>query len=155
DAHESFDRQTEFATAEFDEGIDRARRDAGLLRLLAGIDLDEAGGPALLLAHREDERAGELLAVEAFDEVEERDRFRGVAGLEGSDQVQADVRTKPAQRRPFASGLLDAVLAEDPVAGREHRLDLGSTLGLGDGDELDGSGIAPGRARRGGNAGLD
>ena len=46
-AHEARHGQAELAAAERDEGIRLARGNAGLLRLLARIDLDEAGGAAV------------------------------------------------------------------------------------------------------------
>ena len=58
-----------------------------------------------------------------------------------------------AQRRPFGLGLLHAVLAEQAMAGFEHGQDVLGVEGLGDGDEVDGRRIAPGRLRGGCDAG--
>ena len=50
DAHQAFNLEPELAAAASDEGVSVARRGAGLLRLLAGVDLDiEAGAAAAAL----------------------------------------------------------------------------------------------------------
>ena len=51
DAHQPDDRQAEPVAAVDDEGVGRGRQDAGLLRLLAGVDLDQAGQPAAAALH--------------------------------------------------------------------------------------------------------
>ena len=60
-----------------------------------------------------------------------------------------------AERGPAAFGLLHAVLAEDALAGREHRLDAVEGLQLGDGDEGDRVRRAAGAGESGGDAGAD
>ena len=52
-----------------------------------------------------------------------------------------------AQRRPFRLRFLDAALAEVALAGGDEGRDLCFRAGLADGDQLDRSRIATGKAR--------
>ena len=67
--------------------------------------------------------AGEPVAVERVDRVEERHRLARLVGLQRADQMQAKIGIARAKRRPLAFRLLHAVLAELPLPGGEHRLD--------------------------------
>ena len=101
------------------------------------------------------ELAGEAVAVEAVDRLEERQRAGELVGLQRADEVQAEVRERVAERRPALLGLLHAVLAEDALAGVEHGPHALGRLHLGDRDQRDRAGRAAGAGGGGGDAGLD
>ena len=105
-------------------------------------------GQAPLRLHRAGELLGEAGAVEAVDGVEQRQRAVELVGLQRADEVQA---RRPGSRRasgaPARLGLLHAVLAEDPLAGVEHRAHPVGRLHLGDGDERHRPGRAAGARR--------
>ncbi len=63
--------------------------------------------------------AGDLRAVDGVDGVEQLDGFAGLVRLQRADQVQFGIRVACAQVRPLRLGLLDAVLAEQALAGVE------------------------------------
>ncbi len=131
------------------------RHDAGLLRLLAGVDLDEELQAPPLLRHLLGDGLGDLRPVDGVDGIEQRHRLPGLVGLQRPDQVQLDVGVALAQGRPLGLGLLHAVLAEQAVAGVEHRRDVLGPERLGDGDQIDRRRLAPGRARSRGDARRD
>ena len=102
--------------AKRDERFGLAREHAGLLRLLAGIDLHEE---ARALAGAFDllgERARELRPVDGLDHVEQRDRLAHLVRLQRTDEMQLDAGWRSLQRRPFGVRLLHAVLAEAALA---------------------------------------
>ena len=76
-----------------------------------------------LLRHLGGDRRGDLVAVDGVDRIEQRHGLRRLVGLERADQVEVEVREVGAERRPLALGFLDAVLAEHPLAGLDHRQD--------------------------------
>ena len=134
-----------------DEGIDLGRQDARLLRFLAGIDLDVAIRPAAAARHLLGQRGGQPLAVDRFDDIEQRHRLARLVGLQGADQVQFEVGIACLQGRKFLLRLLHAVLAEHALACVQELAHPVGAMGLGDGDQGDGRRIAPGGAGRGGN----
>ena len=69
--------------------------------------------------------------------------------------MQLDIRIALLKRRPLAVGFLDPVLAEHPMARRQRGLDALGPVHLGDRDEGDFAGLAPGAARRGVDARAD
>ena len=91
DAHQPDDRQLVDVAAGGDEGIDVVRQDAGLLRLLAGVDLDVAVGPPAGAFHFLGERRGQPLAVDRLDDVEQGHGIARLVGLQRTDQVQLEV----------------------------------------------------------------
>ena len=128
DAHQALDRQAIGPPAGGDEGVGLGGRDPGLLLFLADVDLDiEARGLAgtldLLGQH-----AGQLVAVESLDDVEEGHRLAGLIGLQRTDQPQLQTL---AMRAPAFHGLLNAVLAIDFLPRRQHGRDMLPGLGLG------------------------
>ncbi len=147
--------ELQLVPAEAEETGGLFRQHAGLLRLLAGVDLDEELQALALLRHFLGDGCGDLGPVDGVDGVEESDGLLGLVGLQRPDQVQLDVGIARAQRRPLGLGLLHAVLAEQAMAGVEDGLDVLGAERLGDGDELDGGRIALGGLRCGGDAGAD
>lgn len=136
-AHESVDFEPEFGAAPPDKGIRFLRRDACLLQLLAGIDLDEEAHPAALLEHFFRDRLGDLRPVDGFNDVKQGDGFGRLVGLQGTNQAEFDFRVRRFQRRPFRLCLLDPVLAEHAVAGVESFAKLSLALLLRYRDNLD------------------
>ena len=148
DRHEAEDGEVVGRAAGGEERGEGVGVDAGLLRLAAGVDLEEEGGAGAAGLHRLAELAGEAVAVEAVDGVEELEGAGELVRLQRADEVELGAGEAGAERGPLAFGFLDAVLAEDPLAGGEHGLDAVERLQLGDGDEGDRVGRAAG-ARRG------
>ncbi len=72
-----------------------------------------------------------------MDCVEQADRLFGLVRLQLADQVQHDVGSFGAQCRPFALGLLHAILAEVPLAGGDQRADRVGLVGLRHRDQAD------------------
>ena len=90
---------------------------------LAGVHLNKEAKGLSLPRHLFRKDAGELRAVDRLYNVEKGDRLLRLVGLEGTDEVELDIRVALFQRRPFAHRLLHAVLPEDPVAGFEEGQD--------------------------------
>ena len=99
------------------------------------------------------QRFGKARAVEQLDDIEEPDRIRRLVGLQGPDQMERDIGVTGLDLRPFGLGLLDAVFGEETLPGGDRLGDGGGPLRLGDGDEGDSRGIAPGARGGGGDAG--
>ena len=118
-AHQAGDVELQLLAAQAQEAAGLPGHDAGLLRLLAGVDLDEQLQALALLGHLLGDGLGDLGPVDGVDGVEQRDRLLGLVGLQRADQVQLDAGIALAQRRPLGLGLLHAVLAEDAMAGVE------------------------------------
>ena len=135
DRHQAHDRQAEIVAAGGDEGVGIGRPDACLLRLLAGVDLDEAGRATPLARHLAGERLGELRPVERLDHIEQRDHVLDLVGLDRPDHVQLEVRPGGAGARPARLGLLHVVLAEHALAGGERGPDPLLGLRLADRDQ--------------------
>ena len=125
--------------------------DAGLLRLLAGVDLHEEPRALAHARHFLGERARELGPVDGLDHVEQVDRLAHLVRLQRTDQVELDAGMARFQRRPFACRLLHAVLAEAALARADRLLDDGGGDGLGHGHQLDACGVAAGGLRREGD----
>ena len=119
-----------------------------LLRLLAGVDLDEAIGPAAGAVHLERQRPGELGPVDGLDDIAEPDGGARLVGLQRTDEVEADIVEGGFQRWPLGFRLLHPVLAEDAMAGRQRGTDAVLAMGLRDGDE--GDRVTPPRSLGGG-----
>jgi hypothetical protein len=131
-------------------GAEEARhlgaRDTGFLRLVADVHLDHHLRPAVLLRHGFGDGLGELRAVQALDDVGQPHGVARLVGLQPADDVKPQGRVAFAQRRELLPRLLDAVLAEDRLAGGQrgdHRL---GGVCLGDGDQRDFRGVAAGSA---------
>lgn len=80
----------------------------------------EARGLALAL-HFVGKSARDLLAVDCLDDIEERDRFAGLVGLQRSDQVKLDTCCLALRLRPLALAFLHAVLLEHALASLNGR----------------------------------
>src|SRR3990167_9126520 len=126
------------------KGSKSGGRPPRLLRLFAGIDLDEAGRPAADMGHFLGECRRDPLAIDRLDDIEQHHRVPGLVGLQRSDQVQFDVGTGGLERRELLLRFLDAVLAEHALTGLEHLADAVGAMGLGDGDQGDVRRIAAG-----------
>src|SRR3990167_6938075 len=87
-AHQPLDIETVFGTTVPKEGIDLARRDAALLRLLAGIHLDPESRDLHAARRRFLQLARKRWPIERMDHVEERDRVAELVGLQRADQME-------------------------------------------------------------------
>lgn len=141
-AHETGDLEAVLASAVPDESRCFFRQDARLLRLGPGIDLDEEARAPALPDDLGGERPGDLRPVDGLDDVEQGDRVGGLVRLQGTEEMEFDVRELGLERRPFRGRLLDAVFSEDAMAGEERLADPLGRHGFRDGDDLDRRGSA-------------
>jgi hypothetical protein len=148
DAHQPLDGEPERIAAMPQQRFGLAHGDAGLLRLVAGVHLDEQLQHAAGARHFVRDRIGDFRPIYGLDGVEQRHRVAGLVGLQRPDQMQLDVREALAQRGPFALGLLHAVLAEGALASLDDGEDVLGAEGLAHRDEVDVTRIAAGVARR-------
>ena len=106
DRHQAEDREVVGRAAGGEEGVEGVGVDAGLLRLAAGVDLDEERRAGAAGLHRGAELAGEAVAVEAVDGVEELERAGELVRLQRADEVELECRGSgrgAAGQRPSAS----------------------------------------------------
>ena len=148
-AHEALDRELQVVAAKRDEGLRFTRHDPGLLRLLAGIDLNEEFEAAALLRHFIGDGARDLLAVDAVNCIEEGNRFLCLVGLQWADQMQFYVGEFGSQRRPFALGFLHAIFAEYFLPCRNDGTDRIGVESFGNGNQLDAVRVTTGGLRGG------
>lgn len=135
-AHHPLDRETILAALR-DEAVGLFGRNAGLLRLGAGVDLNEGvERPSLFLAFIS-KRRGDLRPVDGFDDIKKRRGVGRLVGLKRPDQAQLDIGKIATQRRPFRLRLLDAVFAKNALAGGQRLADFFSALGFRDSNDLD------------------
>ena len=146
-AHQADDRQACIAGL-VEQGRQRARRAAALLRLVAQIDLDEAIGPAPDPVGRPRQRLQQRGAVERMHDVKQLHRLLGLVGLKLADQVEPDAGMARLELGPFAGGFLDPVLAEIALTGLDQRQDRLGRMRLGHRDQGHGVGRPVGEARR-------
>lgn len=148
DAHQALGSQAK-VPAQGDEGVRPARRDPGLARLLASVDLHiEARRPAGA-GHLGGQGVGQPLAVYGLDHVEKRHGVTRLVGLQRPDQPKLDARSPGL---PATLGLLHPVFAESPLSGGQHGLDPVIGLLLGHGDQSHIVRRATGVPGRGGDA---
>ena len=119
-----------------------------LLRLLAGVDLDEAGQSAPLAVHLPGQRLREPRPVQGLDHIEQGHRLLRLVGLNRADHVQPQVRVALAPRGPARQRLLDVVLAEGALACLERCADARLRLRLAGRDQGHRGRIAIDAARR-------
>ena len=124
------------------------RLDAGLLRLRAGIDLDEKEGTARLRRYFLGERRGKARPVDRMDGIEQRYRLFGLVRLQRTDEMQFKIAVAGAQCRPLGLGFLHPVFPEHPLPGGNHRLDRVGTECLRDRYQRYAGRIASGVAAR-------
>ncbi len=143
DAHQPGDQKAILLAAAPDEIIGLGRGDAGLLRLLAGVELHEQLDQPVLLRQFLGECLTQAVAIDRMDGVEQRHRVLGLIGLQRPDQMQRGAGMVFAQRRPFRLGLLHPVLAEMTLPGGQHRGDGVGKERLGDRNQRDLAALAP------------
>ena len=118
------ERKAELAAAQCHEGVELARRHARLLRLLAGVDLDEQPRRARPAAPSPWPARGRAWAGPASGSRRTAPRPRPPCWI-CSPPIRCSStpgqRCRSSGQRPC--GLLDVVLAEHALAGRERRLD--------------------------------
>jgi hypothetical protein len=138
-----------------DEGIRRHRQNAGLLRLLPGVHLDEEirqpAGTIPFLG----QRFGEARSVHGFDDVEKTERVAQLIRLQRTDEMEAEPRLRRFESRIFVLRLLDPVLAEDELPLTQRRRDGLRRMGLRHRHQRDRRRIAPGRRAGRGDAGAN
>jgi len=120
DAHQTLRRKLINAPADLDKGVDLSGGRAGLLRLLAGVDLYKDPDRAAQALSMIGEDFRKARPIQGFDDIEERDGFGGLVGLQRPYQAQLDA-LPPCP--PARLGLLGPVLAEDGLASSENATD--------------------------------
>ena len=80
-AHQSDDRQLVLTPADIDEAVRIFRKYARLLRLLAGVDLDEAVETSAAFFHFSGQRTSKLGSVNRLDHIEHLDYIMYFVGL--------------------------------------------------------------------------
>ena len=138
-------------TAGGDEGVGVGWQDAGFLRLLAGVDLDETGRAAVLFIHFTGQSGGQFGAVDGLHGVEKAHRVARLVGLQGADQMQFEIFDLGLERGPAGERLLHPIFAKQAVAGGDGGGDAVGRLHLADGDQAGGRRVAAGGAGGGGD----
>jgi hypothetical protein len=121
DAHQAGNDEAIFLAAACNEGVGLAGRDAGLLRLLAGVQLDEQFRAFVLRIDFLGQRLAQAGPVDRMDGVEQRHSVLCLVGLQRADQVQRNSGMGRNQRRPFRLGFLHAIFAEHALSGIDNR----------------------------------
>src|SRR5579872_5067792 len=149
DTHEPLDAEAVFAAAGGDEAVGVGRRNPGLLRFLASVDLDVEARRRSPRLDGVGQRPRQPRPVERLDDVEQGERVLDLVRLQRADQPQFEPF---APAGPAALGLLHPVLAEAPLARGEDRLYPLPGLLLADGDQRHVGRVAAGGAGGGGHA---
>ena len=138
-----------------DESVGVGARDAGFLRLVADVDLDEEVGAAALGLDGGGESLQQARAVDALDDVGDTDGVARLVGLQRPDEMEAKRRVGVAERREFTGCFLNAIFAEMVLTAGDDGGDIFGGVGFRHRDERDGLGRPAGGAGGGGNALLD
>ena len=137
DAHQSADIEPALARGNVEQRVKLVHRHTGLLRLVSGIDLNEAGHLPADLVHRLAQLTRELWPVQRLDHVEKRDRIFRLVGLQRSDKVKFQSRDAGAPVGPVRMCLLNAVFAEHKLARGNCGLYPVAGLAFGNGHKRD------------------
>ena len=120
DAHETVNGEAIPVAARGQEFIGFTGGDAGLLRFLARIDLDEkARRPALFFDFNR-KGLGDFWPVHGLNDVKQPHRLFRLIRLQGADEMEFDIGVALFQRRPFRQRFLHPILAKDAMAGLKH-----------------------------------
>ena len=155
DAHQAGQGRAEAGTHGADEGVGLSGGDAGFLRFVADIDLDQQGWRGAGGLHGVGDGVGEFRAVQGFDAMGEPDRRERLVGLQPADEVEFGFGVGGEQSGEFPFGFLDTVFAEPELAGGDGFGDGGGGLRFGNRDERDLIRIAAGAAGGLRDAGAD
>src|SRR5215469_9885347 len=131
-AHQTDDRQFQPLPAFADEPVRFGRHDAGLLRFLAGVYLDQARWAAPAALHLSGQSLREPQPVDALDHVKSRDGVACLVGLKRADQVKRQVGKLLAQLWVFCLRLLHSVLPENAMSRGQHLPNARRRVGLAD-----------------------
>ena len=134
-------------TALVEEAVERGRRNAALLRLVACIDLHETGKRPARPVELARQRCSKAGPVHRLNHVEQPHRRPDLVRLQPADQVQPDIGEPFPERRPAHFRLLYAVLAKEPVPRRQRTRDPRLRLQLRHSDQPDGGRVSPGGLR--------
>ena len=126
-----------------DEVVRIRRGHPGLLRLLAGVDLDQDARSLARTHPGVGYGAGQFGAVQGLDHVEQGKGVIGLVGLQWADQAQFQIRQGFSPFCPAAVRLLNPVLTEHPLAGVQRRLYRRVGLLLGNGGQRDIRSVPP------------
>lgn len=151
DTHQPLDRKLQ-RPAGRDKSVGLARQHPGLLGLFARVDLNEAAARRARAVEFAGQMLGQFLPVEGLNHIEQRDGIAHLVGLQRPHKVKFEIIESFPPCRPMGLGLLHAVLAEHPLAGRQRGSDAFIGLGLADGHQRDVAGIARGTCGRRGDA---
>ena len=115
--------------------IDIGRSDPGFLLLLSGVDLDEQFRRPAQLVHGLAQFAGELLAVQNLDHIEQGDGVFSLVALKRTNQPELKVRMVRAARNPVFLSFLDPIFAENALAAAQGLVNALIRLTFADGGE--------------------
>src|SRR5665647_697948 len=135
DTHQSCDLEFAGRSAEGEKSVDVLRSNASLLRLPAGIDLNEEQRFVPSSLKFACEGLGQFRPIKGFYHVEKRHRVPNLIGLQRSNKMQSNAFEFPAEGRPLALSLLHAIFAEDPLSSHQDRAYGVDTLPLADADQ--------------------
>ena len=134
-AHQSGDIELQRIAAKLDELHCIIRRNASLLWLETGIDLNiELEIPALL-GDFHSKRARNLLAINRLDDIKERDSLGSLVGLQRPYQMQFHTIKLLTQAGPLALRFLDPVFPENALPSLQCRTNFICIECLGDGNQ--------------------
>lgn len=98
-----------------DERVGLVRHDTSLLRLGAGVDLDQQTRAATQSLDSLCEGPGQLFAIERLDDIKQGHCIVGLVGLKRTDKTKFKPGTDRIASRPSALCLLDTVFTKDPL----------------------------------------
>ena len=135
-AHQAHNLEAMDGAAPFHKRHSISRRDASLLRLFTGVDLNKQLQVPPLGFHLRPDGLGDLLPVHRVNYIEQGHRIRRLVGLKGPDKMQFNIVERVAQTGPFALRLLHPVLAKQPLPRLKRRADRLLIKGFRHGNEL-------------------
>ena len=136
-AHQALQRQLQRAGVRH-QRIQVGRKHAGLLRLLAGIDLNEQARRMARAIPLRRQRIGQPDAVQALDAVEQRRRFLDLVGLQGPDQMQFQIGIVGLELGKLGLRFLHPVFTEQALSGGQRGADALFRYRLGHRDQMGG-----------------
>lgn len=111
------------------------RCDPGLLVLRSGVDLDEQFRRPAQPVHGLAQFAGEFLAVQNLNHIEQGDSIFSLVGLKRTNQPELNVRMVLAARNPVFLSFLDTIFAENALAAAQGLVNALIRLTLADGGQ--------------------
>lgn len=124
DAHQTINAQGVFTLHALEKGLELRGRDPRLLRLLAGIDLDQKARRTARGIDRLPQGGCQTVAIKGFDDIEQFNGLVRLIALQWPDQAQFHVWIVRAALGPMLAGLLHAIFTEHALACSKCGLEL-------------------------------